>query len=739
MRTFATAMTAVFLISVLTVLTDWTVLADSYFQLPQVSITALKEQVSTECMASAVTVMSGESLRRDGIYRPNALSGKVPGLHIPDYGASLTSTVYIRGLGSRMENPVMALYIDGIPVLDKNIYDFDWEGISNATMLCGPQGTLYGRNAMGGVLSLSTLTPQDDARPTLNLEYGTAGTVRAGASFITGSHTLSATYRHTDGYFMNTCKNAKTDPYDGLAMRWRWQQQTGENTVMRNLLMVNVSSEGGFAYGQWYNDTLHPVSYNDEGSYRRLSAIEGFHINRHSDKLITQGTVSLQLLSDDMHMDQDYTSRSVFTLQQRQNSGAGTLELNLRRADTEAIWQPQTGVFAFCKRNRLEAPVTFKRDGIEDLILKNANSHIPPDIGYLAISDTKMPVNSNFMIDSWNAALFHESVIDLDRWLITAGIRLDYEGGNMDYDCKAIMHYRFAPVMTEDRELTIPYKGSISHSRVELLPKLSALFKATDHISFYATISKGYRAGGFNTQIFSDILQNLTMNATMQDLGVYLDQPAVSVGADNTEYDPETAWNTELGARFNKAALSASAAVYHIDVQNQQLTVFPPGKSTGRMMTNAGRSRSIGIEAEIGWNPGQFRSHISYAWCDARFVKFNDGNNDYSGNRIPYVPEHTLNISAGYSFNIGGRMLDIDATLSGAGPFNWNESGTQTEPFRLRADSRIALVSDQWELYVQAYNLSNADGRSFYFKSVGNEFFASVKPRIIMTGITIKL
>lgn len=739
MRTFATAMTAVFLISVLTVLTDWTVLADGLFQLPQVSITALKEQVPTECMASAVTVMSGEALHRDGIYRPNALSGKVPGLHIPDYGASLTSTIYIRGLGSRMENPVMALYIDGIPVLDKNIYDFDWEGIHSATMLRGPQGTLYGRNAMGGVLSLSTISPQDGTEPTMNIEYGTAGTVRAGASFTVGSHALSATYRHTDGYFNNTYKNANCDPYNGLALHWRWQHQSGDNIVMGNSMMLNISREGGFAYGQWYNDTLHSVSYNDEGSYSRLSVIDGFKISRHADKTVTQATASLQFLSDDMHMDQDYTKRSVFTLQQRQNSGAGTLELNLRRADTDAKWQPQTGLFGLYKRNRLEAPVTFKRDGIEDLILYNANSHIPTEIGYLAISDERMPVNSDFVIDSWNAALFHESVLHLDRWLLTAGIRLDYEGGNMDYDCKAIMHYRFAPVMTEDRELTIPYKGSISHSRVELLPKLSALFKATDHISFYATISKGYRAGGFNTQIFSDILQNLTMNATMQDLGVYLDQPAVSVGADNTEYDPETAWNSELGARFNKGSLHASAAVYHIDVENQQLTVFPPGKSTGRMMTNAGRSRSIGIETELGWNPGQFRSHISYAWCDARFVKYNDGNNDYSGNRIPYVPEHTLNISAGYSFNIGGRMLDIDATLSGAGPFNWNESGTQTEPFRLRADSRIALVSDRWELYIQAYNMTDEEGRSFYFKSVGNEFFASIKPRIIMTGITIKL
>ena len=732
-------MTATILISFLSVLAEWTVLTDSMFQLPQVSITSLKEQVGTERMASAVSVINNESLKRDAVYRPNALSDKIPGLHIPDYGASLTSTVYIRGLGSRMENPVMALYIDGIPVLDKNIYDFDWEGINNATMLRGPQGTLYGRNAMGGVLSLSTIPPQDEAQPTLNMEYGTAGTVRAGVSFIIGSHALSATYRHTDGYFMNTCKNAKTDPYDGLAMRWRWQRQTGERTVMSNLLMANISSEGGFAYGQLINDTLHTVSYNDEGSYKRLSVIEGFRLNRHGDKLITQGTASLQLLSDDMHMDQDYTSRSVFTLQQRQNSGAGTLELNLRRADTEAMWQPQTGVFAFCKRNRLEAPVTFKRDGIEDLILNNANSHIPTDIGQLEISDLTMPVNSSFMIDTWNAALFHESVFNPGRWTVTAGIRLDYEGGNMDYDCLALMHYRFVPVMNADRELKVPYKGSVSHSRLEVIPKLSALYKASDAISFYATLSKGYRAGGFNTQIFSDILQNLTMNATMRDLGVYLDQPSVSVNADNTEYDPETAWNTELGARLDKGSMHASAAVYHIDVQSQQLTVFPPGKSTGRMMTNAGRSRSIGVETELGWNQGQFRSHISYSWCDARFVTFNDGNNDYSGNRIPYVPEHTLSLSAGYTFNIGGKTLDLDATLHGAGPFNWNESGTRTEPFRLRADSRIALVSDKWELYVRAENLTDANGRSFYFKSMGNEFFAATKPRVIMTGISIKL
>ncbi len=108
------------------------------------SVTTLKEMVSPDKIASPISVIQKEGLRRRGTYRPNMLSGIVPGLHIPANGASLTSTIYLRGLGSRMENPSMALYLDGIPVMDKNAYDFDWEGIRNATMVRGPQGTLYG-------------------------------------------------------------------------------------------------------------------------------------------------------------------------------------------------------------------------------------------------------------------------------------------------------------------------------------------------------------------------------------------------------------------------------------------------------------------------------------------------------------------------------------------------------------------------------------------------------------------
>ena len=107
MRTFAAAMKTLFLISLITASTP----ADNTLEqeLPAITVSALKEQVSTAQVASAVSSISGQTLQKESKYRPNALSSMVPGLHIPDYGASLTSTIYLRGLGSRMENPVMAL------------------------------------------------------------------------------------------------------------------------------------------------------------------------------------------------------------------------------------------------------------------------------------------------------------------------------------------------------------------------------------------------------------------------------------------------------------------------------------------------------------------------------------------------------------------------------------------------------------------------------------------------------
>lgn len=704
------------------------------------TVTALKESISTDRLPSPVTVLREDDLHVNNIYRHANLSGQVPGLYIPEYGASLTSTIYIRGLGSRMENPVMGLYLDGVPVLDKNAYDFDWEGIRSAVVMRGPQGTLYGRNAMGGVLALQSFSPSDETHRSIHLEYGSANYLRVGGTYSIGRHVLAAQYRHGDGFFRNEYKGSNCDPYDGLSLHWKWERNVSERLLVGNTFWASFSSEGGFAYGRYLEGKQMPVSYNDEGSYRRASVVEGLYALLRADKFTADAVASVQLLSDNMHMDQDYTAEPIFTLQQRQHSGAGTFELRISRADAYSPWQPKTGFFALYKLNHLEAPVIFKHDGIQKLILDNANSHIPENIGYLVIPDSSFPVSSDFHIHTWNAALFHESVLTLGRWQFTAGLRLDYEGARMNYDCLASLHYRFVPTMASEKPFSMPYKGRQDHGYLELLPKFSVLYSPNENWALYSNITKGYRAGGFNTQIFSDILQNLTMYGMMKDLGVYLDgRPGTGVSAENTEYDPESAWNFEAGARLHRGNLRAEISAYYIRVSQQQLTVFPPGMSTGRMMANAARSRSFGTEAELDWTPGNLRTHVSWSWCDSRFVSYDDGNSDYSGRFIPYVPRQTIYMNVGYSFPLDGNRLDLDFSVRGAGSLYWNENNTLREPLRLRPEARIALVFPRWEIYLRAENLTGTQGHSFYFKSMGNEFFALGKPRTIMTGISIKL
>ncbi len=688
------------------------------------TVVALKESIPLSQVASPVSSIRPELMRATGTYRPNSLSGMVPGLHIPDYGTSMTSTIYLRGLGSRMENPVLGLYLDGIPILDKNAYDFDWEAVRGVTLLRGPQGTLYGRNSMGGVLAIRTLAPSDGARPNVHLEYGTAQSVRAGASFTTGNHAFSATFRHTDGVFRNAYKQELCDPFNGLSVRWKWEKPLSDRLFASHIFSASLSDEGGFAYGLHAGGADLPVSYNDEAGYRRLFALDGTRLRWRKEKMVVDGTASLQLLLDDMCMDQDYTERSIFTLQQKQNSGAGTLEVLVRKADTKARWQPTGGVFAFFRGNHMHAPVTFKRDGIQTLILDNANAHIPADIGYLSISDEEMPVTSDFDILSWNVALFHQSVYRTGSWLLTAGVRIDYEGAWMGYDCLTLLHYRFIPTMKADKALNVPYTGSIGHSRIEVLPKLSVLYEAAEGLRFFSTLSKGYRSGGFNTQIFSDILQRQTMNATMKDLGVYFDQPTAIVTAEHTEYDPEEAWNMEVGGRWSREHFRAEVSAYWMEVRNRQLTVFLPGQSAGRMMTNSGRGRNVGVETEAEARVKTLTLRAAWSWC-----RTDDG--------VPYVPEHTLFAGASYSIDLNGCRLKGDAFLRGAGPFWWNEEHSLQEPFSARLGACITLAFPKWEWYVRGENLTGTESHSFYFKSMEKEFFAAGKPRMLYTGISL--
>ena len=718
-----------------------------------VTVSSYKQVLPVGRLASPVTSIEAGEMDERGIEDIRKLSSIVPNLHIPDYGSSMTSTIYLRGFGSRMENPVMGLYIDDIPVLNKNSYDISLYDISSAMLLRGPQATLYGRNSMSGVLVLNTLSPETFHGSSLRLEYGNANTVSAKLS-VYGSSGVGATvsYRHTDGFYFNTYDGKYVDRSDALDFRLRAWKRLRANLEFENVFSVNLTGQGGYPYREYDSSTgsLAPISYNDRCGYRRLSASEGMKFKYMAEDWTLSSVTSLQFLADDMDMDQDFTSRSMFTLSQVQKEGAVTQELVLK---PEAGWRRpwwnwQTGFFGFAKYNDMSAPVRFKQDGISDLILANANKGLQAAFGgdaALSLQEDEFDITSDFGVTVAGAAIYHESYFTVGRWLFTAGLRLDYEWTGMDYDSGALMHYSLRlPFMTTDFiPVECSYKGYEDVDYLEIMPRISAMYDSGP-VKLFATFSEGYRSGGFNTQIFSDIVQNMLMQEMMKDAPVRM--PESSVGADDTVYRPEKSMNAEIGARtaFSSGShrFDGTLSLYSIMCIDQQQTVFPSGQSTGRMMTNTGKSRSLGVEAAFSYSFADFSLSAAYGYCDARFVDYDDGMADYSGHRIPYAPEHTLNLYAGYRWNFRNgyfRGISVGADLSGAGRIWWNEDNSLYQPFYVLLGANARGHFKWFDIYLRGENLTGAAYNTFYFKSVGKSFFQRGKPLRLLVGVSVTL
>lgn len=720
-----------------------------------ISGSVVTSSVKRESFFSDIPGVSTFLMRRieeRGIASPKNLSAVVPGLNIPDYGTSMTSTIYVRGLGSRMDNPVIGLYVDDVPIIDKNCYDFSFTDIRRIDFLHGPQGTLYGRNSMLGVLSVETLSPTAYQGTRGIIEYGSASTLSAKLSAYKGRFGLTAAYGHTDGFFINEYDGSHCGLSDSFSARARFIGGIGRASL-DNILTVSYIDQTGYPYRKLMAGELLPVDYNDKSGYRRFFLMDGFRLKTEWRNWKISSVTSFQTLFDSMDMDQDFTPKSMFTLNQKQEQVSFTQEFIFKPKTHAVWWDSQTGLFAMMKLNKMSAPVRFLKDGIKSLILDNANSGIPQELGRLNIQEENFLIYSDFGIALGNVAAYHESYFNTGRWTFTAGLRLDFEASRMRYDSGSDIHFIVSPAMSEYIPFSTKVDGTETVRYAQLQPKLSVSYDATSermrskglNMSLLASVSEGYRSGGFNTQIFSDVLQRKMMLGMMESLGVHLDGKG-DLSTDGLTYKPEICLNYEIGGKFRMRSaghiLESFFTAYRVDCRNQQMTVFPYGNGTGRMMANAGRSRSLGVEAEASWMWKGLSVSFAGSLMDARFVDYDDGRNDWSGNRIPYSPESTLYLRCGYKFLTRGRFLrsvSLNADINRSGRIYWNEAGDISQsPYSL-IGADVRLTTSKAELWLRGQNLTGTEYSVFYFKSVGNSFFQAGKPRRFTIGLSINL
>ncbi|WP_294594277.1 TonB-dependent receptor [uncultured Rikenella sp.] len=725
-----------------------------------------KETNALQSLPEAVSLITPTRINNRQIESVKDLSAFVPNLFIPDYGSRMTTPVYLRGVGARSSGQSVGLYVDNIPYMDKSTFDFNFLDIQRIEVLRGPQGTLYGRNAMGGIINVYTLSPLEYQGHRLSVGGGSHGNWQARISKLArfghrAGLSVGAYYDRDGGYFTNRFTGRKADRGQSAGGRLKFEWQITPRLKAMLAGGFDFTDQDAFAYGLYDKESgkIAPVDYNDPGHYRRRMSNNSLRLEYLTDRLQLTSNTGYQWLDDDMSMDQDFTRQSIFTIDHRQRQHSVNQELVLRSVREDRRYKWSVGLFGFYNALTTDGDVVFKEDGIRD-ILQPVFDGIPMPV-QLTILDDRIPNPGTYRTPAGGIALFHQSTIDdlLTPGLsLTLGLRLDYERQTLKYNTSMSLDLRAenrpgGPQMLPPGGIPMPLAktltGTDHQDFWQCLPKISLKYECTPDIMTYATVAKGYKAGGYNIQMFSEVMQD-SLRSARPAMSGGSGRPGASTGtkADGATggelrnalaYKPEETWNYELGtrARLLGGLLETEIALFWMDIRDVQLTQFVNGGS-GRILTNAGRGRSYGVELSACVRPVQGLSFdLNYGYTHATFRDYDGGIDadgqqiDYRGKHIPYVPQHTFSLGGAYSLNLPDRwvnQLTFAAQYTGAGPIYWNEANDVRQDFYGLLNAKVTLRHDFVRLELWGRNLLNTDYGAFYFESFGRSFVQRGKP-----------
>ena len=286
--------------------------------------------------------------------------------------------------------------------------------------------------------------------------------------------------------------------------------------------------------------------------------------------------------------------------------------------------------------------------------------------------------------------------------MLVGGIRYDFEkAGSVHREHKILEDGTVTPGNEYDSPLTFD----------EWTPKATIQYNFNNS-QLYATLAKGYKTGGFNT---------------------------VFVTEEERTFAPEKSWNYEVGSKLNllSGKLLTELALFYIDISNQQVKQLLDLQ--GVKIRNASSSVSKGAEFTLKACPTTSISlYLDYGYTHATFKKYTySKEEDYSGNFLPFVPRHTLNIGAEQRISCRSPYCNgirLQLNYSGMGGRYWHEDNQVKQPFfgLLNASSTFEKGASRISLWGK--NLLNTKHLGYYYVSRGIGFGKPGKP--ITAGIT---
>lgn len=711
----------------------------------EVVVTAQKRAESAQDIPLSVTALSGDALAELGIADSIQLSRQTPGLNVgTPVGEGNNPAFTLRGVGlndfnDNNEGPI-AIYTDEIynaALAGLTFQLFDTERVE---VLRGPQGTLYGRNATGGLIHFISRKPSSTLEGYGTLQYGRYDEMKAEGA-VSGPLNdgirarLAGAYHQHDGYVENRI-GPDGNEADSVAVRGMLETDIGESgsLLLRGTYAHSDVASPRFQHqgtGSPFGPDVDIWNYRDSdgdvfaGEYDDRGRLDIRNTGASATANWSFGAADLTWITAYSEVEKSYEEDTDLSgVDGIDPSFAAdiaqfTQEFRLSGKTDSLQWIAGLYYFDTNVRGKLTNDVNWRGDyanildvEVFDGGLTAANGPIPND----ATLVDALSYDVNYTQDTQSVAAFGQLDINLsERVVLGAGLRYTTEERTLEYvnamrtDGSLLnTFFRDLVGLTEYFDFRSGVAGVGGLNRIEsdnLSGKVSLSFEATEDALLYASVSRGFKSGGFNAG-FIDQTDGLTPS--------------------DIPYDEELLTAYEIGAKTDLLGrtLRINSAVFYYDYEDFQALTF---QGLSQFITN-GSATMRGGEVEVSWHPTtQLELQLGGSYLDAAVDGVQNRNAGVTLNDVEPVlaPRVSASGHVRYEWPLGAGALSALVSFSHRGEhyFDITNSDVSRESAYTLYGARLAYASDQrkWEVAAFVDNLTDEEYRvySFDFSAVG--------------------
>jgi iron complex outermembrane receptor protein len=660
-------------------------LTSSDQQLDEVTVTAQKLEEDEQSVPSSITTLSARQVRDYRLWDLKDLTAIAPNVYSAGPGDNRTVTG-IRGIVTTSYDPAVATYVDGVNQYNLDTYIPQLLDVERIEVLSGPQGTLYGRNATGGVINVITKQPSNTLSGFAGLDFGNYGeqryTLGIKAPLLKNKLYLgiAGVYSAFNGFYTNTYNNTHFDKQHFFLGNYYLKFIANSRLALTlNAKNYNNRNNGAFPLAGTPADALdNPYQVNQNATTKMIdntfNTSLGINYTGRSFNFSSLSSYQVNNRYYTTPIDGDFSPLDAVSIVNNYGDGWNKVKTGIQEfrftspASSTSKLKWTGGIYGFYHYapNRVGTHYGADAAAIGSPVsnFTSINTNTDRNLGLAGYAQATYTITSNLEI--------------------TAGLRYDYEHKKENVIGEYQPDGQAAIITRSDTSSKANFKA--------FSPKLNIAYHLSTNSNLYAGYSRGFRAGGI-TELSSDP-----------------SQPPLYT------FNPEYSNNFELGSKnsFFDNKLRLNLAAFYIHVNNAQVpTLILPDAIT--ITKNAGRLNSKGAELRLNAIPVKWIAFdYNLGYTHARYADLVTGDNgavvDLKGNHQIYTPNITSTLAVQYNYALGGPQM---ARLIARG--EWRYLGDQyfdlanqiEQKAYSKFNARLGLETRRFGLFLWESNIAN--------------------------------